>query len=94
MSLKLYVGNLAESATESSLQALFSPFGEVKSARVAIDRETGNPKGCGFIRMVSEQASQAAITGLNGQEIDGRPLTVRVARSRGDKQSRNRSSGT
>lgn len=94
MSLKLYVGNLAPSATEASLQNLFASFGEVKSARVAIDRETGRPKGCGFVRMASDQAGEDAIIGLNGRDVDGQQLRVKVARSRADKQRRNGYSGT
>lgn len=94
MSLKLYVGNLAASATEESLQKLFASFGEVKSARVAVDRETGSPKGCGFVRMVSDQAGQDAIIGLNGKDVDGQQLKVKVARSHEDKKRRNGSGET
>jgi RNA recognition motif-containing protein len=80
MGKKLYVGNLAYSVSDSDLQALFEPFGSVQSAQVIIDRDTGRSKGFGFVEMSNDSEAQAAITGLNGQEKEGRPLTVNEAR--------------
>ena len=91
---KLYVGNLAPSTTKESLQKLFASFGHVASVRVAVDRETGDPKGCGFVRMATDQASEDAIIGLNGIDVDGQQIRVKVARSHADKQRRNGASGT
>lgn len=80
MGKKLYVGNLAFSVTDSDLQQMFGAFGTVQSAQVIMDRDTGRSKGFGFVEMGSDQEAQAAITGLNGQERDGRTLTVNEAR--------------
>lgn len=80
MGKKLYVGNLAYSVTDSDLQAMFQPHGEVESAQVIIDRDTGRSKGFGFVEMRSPQEAQAAIAALNGQERDGRALVVNEAR--------------
>jgi RNA recognition motif-containing protein len=79
---KLYVGNLAYSVSSADLQDLFSEFGGVRSAQVIEDRETGRSKGFGFVEMESDEAAQSAINGLNGQQHDGRPLTVNEARPR------------
>jgi RNA recognition motif-containing protein len=80
MGKKLYVGNLAYSISDSDLQAMFAPFGSVQSAQVIMDRDTGRSKGFGFVEMNSDDEAQAAIAGLNGQEKEGRPLTVNEAR--------------
>jgi RNA recognition motif-containing protein len=77
---KLYVGNLAYSVADSDLEQLFGQFGSVQSAQVIMDRDTGRSKGFGFVEMGSDQEAQAAITGLNGKEIEGRALTVNEAR--------------
>lgn len=77
----LYVGNLSYGIDNQRLQALFSPFGQVKSASVVIDRLTGRSKGFGFVEMGANEAS-AAILALHGKEVDGRPLTVNEARPR------------
>jgi RNA recognition motif-containing protein len=82
MSSKIYVGNLPYSVTDSSLKSNFSEFGGVTSAKVMMDRETGNSKGFGFVEMVSAEAAQAAITGLNGMSVDGRAIVVSLARPR------------
>ena len=79
---KLYVGNLPYSVGGSDLQALFSQYGTVTSAQVIEDRETGRSKGFGFVEMASDAEAQAAISGLNGQDQNGRPLTVNEARPR------------
>jgi RNA recognition motif-containing protein len=82
MGNKLYVGNLAYSVRDESLSAAFSQFGTVTSAKVMMDRETGRSKGFGFVEMGSDAEAQAAINGMNGQALEGRPLVVNVARPR------------
>ena len=82
MGKKLYVGNLGYSVSSSDLERLFSSFGTVESAQVIEDRESGRSKGFGFVEMGSDEEAQAAIRGLNGQDHEGRPLTVNEARPR------------
>ena len=82
MGNKLYVGNLAYSVRDESLQAAFAPFGTVTSAKVMMDRETGRSKGFGFVEMSSSAEAQAAINAMNGQQIDGRAVVVNEARPR------------
>jgi cold-inducible RNA-binding protein len=77
---KLYVGNLAFSATESSINDLFSQYGTVDSCRLITDRDTGRSKGFGFVEMSSDEEAEQAISTLNGYEMDGRALTVNEAR--------------
>jgi hypothetical protein len=79
---KLYVGNLAYSVRDESLQESFSQFGTVTSAKVMMDRETGRSKGFGFVEMGSDAEAQSAINGMNGQALDGRALVVNEARPR------------
>src|SRR5438477_3741318 len=80
MGKKLYVGNLSYGMTDSTLEQLFAPHGTVQSAQVIMDRDTGRSKGFGFVEMGSDQEAQAAIQALNGQQVDGRALTVNEAR--------------
>jgi cold-inducible RNA-binding protein len=80
MSNKLYVGNLAYSVRDEDLQQQFSAFGQVQSAKVMMERDTGRSKGFGFVEMGSADEAQAAIEGLHGQQVGGRALTVNVAR--------------
>ena len=80
MGKKLYVGNLSYDVTDSTLQAMFEAFGAVRSAQIIMDRDTGRSKGFGFVEMENDQEAQAAITALNGKEVDGRSLTVNEAR--------------
>ena len=80
MGKRLYVGNLPYSSSDASLRQLFEAHGSVTSAQVIMDRDTGRSKGFGFVEMGSDQEAQAAITALNGHEVDGRPLTVNEAR--------------
>jgi RNA recognition motif-containing protein len=82
MSRKIYVGNLPWSTTSADLEALFAPHGAVRSAEVISDRETGRSRGFGFVEMETDDGLQAAISALNGYEINGRPLTVNEARER------------
>ena len=85
MGSKLYVGNLSYNTTGSDLEQLFGQHGTVQSAEVIADRETGRSKGFGFVQMGSDQEAQAAIAALNGQEHDGRQLTVNEAKPREDR---------
>ena len=85
MGKKLYVGNLSYRMTDSDLEQLFASHGSVASAQIIIDRDTGRSKGFGFVEMGSDQEAQAAITGLNGKEIEGRTLTVNEARPKEDR---------
>ena len=80
MSNKLYVGNLAYSVRDDDLQQHFSAFGQVQSAKVMMERDTGRSKGFGFVEMGSSQEAEAAIRGLHGQNVAGRDLTVNIAR--------------
>jgi RNA recognition motif-containing protein len=82
VSTKLYVGNLGYNVSSPDLQQLFCQYGEVRSAQVIVDRETGRAKGFGFVEMASEAEAGAAIGGLNDIEHDGRRLTVSVAKPR------------
>jgi cold-inducible RNA-binding protein len=82
MGKKLYVGNLTYGVTNSTLEQMFTAHGTVESAQVIMDRDTGRSKGFGFVEMKSDQEAQAAITGLNGKEVEGRALTVNEARPR------------
>lgn len=82
MGKKLYVGNLPYSVSDSDLSQMFEAHGDVQSAQVIMERETGRSKGFGFVEMGSDQEAQAAINALNGQEINGRALTVNEARPR------------
>ena len=82
MGNKLYVGNLAYSVRDESLQESFGQFGTVTSAKVMMDRETGRSKGFGFVEMGSDAEAQAAINGMNGQALEGRAIVVNEARPR------------
>ena len=84
---KLYVGNLSYSATEDTIRSLFEKHGKVDSVSVITDRDTGRSKGFGFVEMPNDAEAAKAIAGLNGKEIDGRPLTVNEARPKADRGS-------
>ena len=90
MGSKLYVGNLSYNTTSSDLEQLCSAHGTVQSAEVIQDRDSGRSKGFGFVQMGSDDEAQAVITALNGQEHDGRALTVNEAKPR---EARPRSGG-
>ena len=85
MGNKLYVGNLAYSVRDDSLQQAFGQFGTVTSAKVMMDRETGRSKGFGFVEMGSDAEAQAAVNGMNGQALEGRAIVVNEARPREDR---------
>ena len=79
---KLFVGNLSFNTTENDLQDTFAAFGTVTEANLMMDRVSGRPRGFGFITMSTPEEAQAAIAGLNGKSIDGRELTVNIAKPR------------
>ncbi|MDB5295629.1 MAG: recognition motif protein [Phycisphaerales bacterium] len=85
MGSKLYVGNLSYDTTSSDLEQLCSPHGQVNSAEVIQDRDTGRSKGFGFVQMGTDQEAQAAIAALSGQNVGGRDLTVNEAKPREDR---------
>ncbi|MCK4414857.1 MAG: RNA-binding protein [Candidatus Eisenbacteria sp.] len=82
MSSNLYVGNLPFDVTEEELQELFEPQGEVISAKVITDRETGRARGFGFVEMQQDEDAQKAIQSLDGQDFKGRNLKVNLAKPR------------
>ena len=82
---KLYVGNLSFSVTDADLEDLFAPFGEVRSAQVVVDRQTGRSRGFGFVEMEIDAEALAAIEALHDHEHGGRRLTVNEAKPREDR---------
>lgn len=82
MGRKLYCGNLSFQVDSSGLEELFQSYGDVRSAQVVMDRDTGRSKGFGFVEMGSDQDAQAAIDGLHDAPFNGRNLTVNEARPR------------
>jgi RNA recognition motif-containing protein len=87
--MRIFVGNLTWSTTEEELSQLFEPYGRVERAQIATDRETGRSRGFGFVEMPNATEAQAAIDGLHGTSLGGRPLTVNEAHAReGDNRPR------
>ena len=82
MSTKLFVGNLSFNTTENDLQDAFAAHGTVVEANLMVDRMSGRPRGFGFVTMSTPEEAQKAIEALHGKQLDGRPLTVNVARPR------------
>jgi RNA recognition motif-containing protein len=82
MSKKIYVGNLSFTTSDEELKGLFAAHGNVVSAKVITDRETGKSRGFGFVEMDSDSAADAAIAGLNGKDLGGRALRISEARER------------
>ena len=82
MSNKLFVGNLSFETTENDLQDAFAAFGSVTEANLMMDRTTNRSRGFGFVTMSTAEEAQQAITGLNGKDLQGRALTVNIARPR------------
>src|SRR5436190_5626295 len=82
MNKKLYVGNLPYNTTEAQVRQLFEQAGEITEVALITDRETGRPKGFGFVEMATEEAAQEAIKRFNGYSLDNRNLTVNEARPR------------
>jgi RNA recognition motif-containing protein len=87
MAKRIYVGNLPWSYGSSELEQLFKQYGDVASAEVIMDRETGRSRGFGFVQMANDGDMDAAINGLNGQDCGGRPLVVNEARERSPRPS-------
>ncbi|MST00662.1 MAG: RNA-binding protein [Pedosphaera sp.] len=85
MSTKLFVGNLSFNTTENDLQDAFAAHGTVVEANLMMDRMTGRPRGFGFVTMSTPEEAEKAIQALNGAQVDGRALTVNVARPREDR---------
>ena len=82
MSTNIYVGNLTFETNSADLENLFTEHGEVKSANVITDRDSGRSRGFGFVEMGSSEAAKAAIDALNGKSVEGRDLTVNLAKER------------
>ena len=80
--MNIFVGNLAFSATEQDVRQLFEPYGAVDTIKIITDRDTGHPRGFGFVEMPDSHAAQSAMQGLQGKELDGRTLTVNEAKPR------------
>ena len=86
--MNIYVGNISYQATEEDLKQAFGAYGDVDSARIITDRETGRSKGFGFVEMANDEQAKTAIEGLNGTEIAGRSVTVNEARPRQPRNDR------
>ena len=86
MAQKIYVGNLPFNAREEDVEKLFAEYGEVMSVALPTDRETGRPRGFGFVDMADDKAAQAAITGLQGKDVAGRTLNIDEARQREERR--------
>ena len=80
--MNIYVGNIAWGVSEDELEALFAQYGEVNSARIVTDRESGRSKGFGFVEMATADSANAAIEALNGNDFGGRDLRVNQAKER------------
>jgi RNA recognition motif-containing protein len=86
ISMNIYLGNIAWSMTEDTVEALFAEFGTVSSVKIITDKYSGRSKGFGFVEMDDDAAAQAAIDALNDSEHDGRNLRVNQARPREDRR--------
>jgi RNA recognition motif-containing protein len=93
MSQNLFIGSLAYATTDDTLKAFFETIGEVNSARVVTDRDTGRSKGFGFVEYADEANNQKAIDELNGKELDGRAINVNLARPKEDRPRRDFNGG-
>lgn len=85
--MNIYVSNLNFSTTSESLQELFAEYGEVESAKIITDRETGRSRGFGFVEMPNDEDGQKAIDELNNTDFEGKTITVNVARPKTDRSS-------
>jgi RNA recognition motif-containing protein len=91
--MNLFVAKLSSSTTGDDLQEIFSAYGEVASAKVIIDRETGNSKGFGFVEMPNDEEGNAAISALNESEVDGKEIVVKEANAREERPRRDNRGG-
>ncbi|RCK78849.1 MAG: RNA-binding region RNP-1 [Candidatus Ozemobacter sibiricus] len=87
MSVKVFVGNLPFAVNDEKLKTEFSKFGNVESARVVTDKHTNRSRGYGFVEFTDQAAAEAAIQGMNGQPMEGRPLTVNLAKTQGNERA-------
>ncbi len=85
--MNIYVSNLSFNTSDAELSELFSAFGQVSSAKVITDRETGRSRGFGFVEMPSEDEGKDAMLGLNNKEVEGRAMSVSVAKEREERSS-------
>ncbi len=85
--MNIYVSNLSFNTNDAELNELFSAFGNVSSAKVITDKESGRSRGFGFVEMASEDEGKAAMLGLNNKEVEGRAMSVSVAREREERSS-------
>ena len=88
MTKNLYVGNLSYDTTEDTLRTLFAEYGEIESANLITDRYTGRSRGFAFVEMATEEEAQAAMSAMNGREVDGRELKVDKAKPRAKREQR------
>jgi len=86
--MNIYVGNMSFDTTEDQLRQAFEAFGEVTTVNIIKDKYTGEPRGFGFVEMSDKDASMAAISGLNGQDLNGRTLNVNEAKPRTENRDR------
>ena len=86
--MKIYIGNMSYDTTEENLRQAFGEFGEVVSVNIITDRDSGRPKGFGFVEMGSKEEATAAIEALNGQDMNGRQVNVNEAKPRTDSGNR------
>jgi RNA recognition motif-containing protein len=93
MQNKLFVGSLPFSIDDQALGELFAPYGEVKSANVAMDRNTGQSRGFGFVEMGTNEEAKAALNALNGHDVSGRQLYVDIAKPMAERPNNNHRSG-
>jgi RNA recognition motif-containing protein len=91
--MNIYVGNLSYDCTEDDLRTAFGAYGTVDSARLISDRDTGRPKGFGFVEMSNNNEAQAAINGLNNSQLRDRSITVNEARPREERPARSNYGG-
>src|SRR5258708_6517145 len=83
----IFVGNLSFGATEDTVRALFAPHGSVSRVNICTDRDSGQPRGFGFVEMDNDSEGDKAIAALNGKDLDGRALNINEARPKGDRPS-------
>ena len=91
--MNIYVGNLSFNTAEENLRQAFEAYGEVSKVNVIMDRDSGRSRGFGFVEMPSKGEADAAMTGLNGQELNGQTLNVNEARPRAENSGGNRGGG-
>ena len=86
--MNIYVGNLSYEVSDKDLETAFTPYGQIESARIVMDRETNRARGFGFVEMPNKAEAQAAIVALNGKDLKGRTITVNEARPKTDSGNR------